>query len=342
MAPDLWALYTLMKKSRLFEEAVSELWQDGLISGEMHLGTGEEAIVAGVVSQLQEGDAMALDHRATPPLIMRGVDPVLLLCEMLGFSDGLCHGWGGHMHLFSPQHLAASSGIVGSSGPAGTGFALAAQYQRPGTVAVAFFGEGALNQGMMMEALNLAVVWKLPLVFVCKDDSWSITAESQELTGGGLRERVLGFGLPYLQVDGRDVLRVWQAAGQALDRARSGEGPSFIHAGCVHLEGHFLGYQMLRVIRKPLQELPGMTWALTRSFLRPGGGSPGERLAGVKIVSEALVDTLRDPRRQAANDPLERARQVLDSDPLRREILDNRLALETAQHLLAAVEGGAR
>ena len=143
MPPDQWSLYSLMLKSRLLEEAVVKLWHDGLISGEMHLGTGEEAVNAGVVAHLREGDAMALDHRGTAALMMRGVDPVLILREMLGRPDGLCGGKGGHMHLFSKEHLAASSGIVGASGPTASGFALSAQYLRPGAVAVAFFGEGA-------------------------------------------------------------------------------------------------------------------------------------------------------------------------------------------------------
>jgi len=167
MQAELWDLYELMLRSRTFENAVKQLWEDGLISGEMHLGTGEEAICAAIVAQLQPGDALALDHRATPPLLMRGVDPLLLLSEFMGKPDGLCSGAGGHMHLFSPQHLAASSGIVGASAPAAVGFALAALRLRPGTLAVAFFGEGAINQGMLLEAFNLAAVWKLPVLFVC-------------------------------------------------------------------------------------------------------------------------------------------------------------------------------
>src|SRR4030042_416765 len=134
----------------------------------MHSGTGEEAIIAGVVTQLREGDAMALDHRGTAALLMRGVDPVLILRELLGRPDGLCGGMGGHMHLFSPAHLAASSGIVGAAGPAAVGFALANLHLRPGKVAVAFFGEGATNQGMLLESWNLAAAWKLPVLFVCK------------------------------------------------------------------------------------------------------------------------------------------------------------------------------
>src|SRR5574342_257956 len=126
MPGDLWSLYGIMLKSRLFEEAIAKLWHEGLISGEMHLGTGEEAIIAGVVSHLREGDAMALDHRGTAALLMRGVSPGLVLREMLGLPSGLCGGAGGHMHLFARDHLAASSGIVGATGPAAAGFGLAA------------------------------------------------------------------------------------------------------------------------------------------------------------------------------------------------------------------------
>ena len=122
--------------------------------GEMHLSMGEEGIVVGIVDQLVDGDAMALDHRGTAPMLVRGVDPVLMLKEFMGRPDGLGGGMGGHMHLFSPEHLTASSGIVGSSGPAGVGFAIANQRLRPGKISVAFFGEGAMNEGMMLRILQ--------------------------------------------------------------------------------------------------------------------------------------------------------------------------------------------
>lgn len=202
MEADLWSLYRQMLRSRLFEEKVMELWDAGQISGEMHLDLGEEAIVAGVVSHLQEGDAMALDHRGTPPLVMRGMDLVSLLRELLGQKDGLCGGWGGHMHLFSQELLAASSGIVGATGPMGAGFALSAQNLRPHNIAVAFFGEGAVNQGMVMESLNLAVAWNLPVLFVCKDNELSITTYSPSVTGGNILERVRSFGMETYEADG--------------------------------------------------------------------------------------------------------------------------------------------
>ena len=246
------------------------------------MGTGEEAIIAGVVAHLREGDAMALDHRGTAALLMRGVDPVLIPRELLGYPDGLCGGMGGHMHLFSKEHLAASSGIVGAEGPAAAGFALAAQYSRPGAIAVAFFGEGAMNQGMLMESMNLASVWNLPVLFVCKDDGWAITTQSVKVTGGDLNERAQGLGVPAVEVDGRDVSAVWEAAHAAIERARSGQGPTFLHARCVHFEGHFLGFQLIRIVRDPLREMPGIAIPLTQSFLRPGGAALRERLAGLK------------------------------------------------------------
>ncbi len=337
MPPDLWALYALMLKSRLFEEAIAHLWHDGSISGEMHLGTGEEAIIAGVVSQLREGDAMALDHRGTAALLMRGVDPVVILRELLGYPDGLCGGMGGHMHLFCKEHLAASSGIVGAEGPTAVGFALAAQYSRPGTVAIAFFGDGAMNQGMLMESMNLASVWKLPVLFVCKDDGWAITTQSNQVTGGDLGERARGLGIPAVEVDGVDVSEVWEASNSAIERARSSQGPTFLHARCVHLEGHFLGFQLIRIVRDPLREMPKIAIPLTQSFLCPGGAGLRERLTGLKTVLAAVLSTLRDPRRHSANDPVRRTRTALQSDQAHLQELEDQIEKEISSILASAL-----
>jgi pyruvate dehydrogenase E1 component alpha subunit len=337
MPSDLWSLYTLMLKSRLFEEAVAKLWHDGLISGEMHLGTGEEAIIAGVVAHLREGDAMALDHRGTAALVMRGIDPVLILRELLGHSDGLCGGMGGHMHLFSKEYLAASSGIVGAEGPTAAGFALSAQYLHPGAIAVAFFGEGAMNQGMLMESMNLASAWNLPVLFVCKDDGWAITTQSERVTGGDLNERAHGLGIPAAKVDGCNVSEVWEASHSAIERARSGQGPTFLHARCVHFEGHFLGFQLIRIVRDPLREMPDIAVPLTQSFLRPGGAALRERLAGLKTVLAAVLSTVRDPRRDSANDPARRARTTLQSDPIRLQELEDEVEKEISNALASAL-----
>jgi pyruvate dehydrogenase E1 component alpha subunit len=322
-----------MLHSRLFEEVVSQLWEEGLISAEMHLGMGEEAIVAGIVAQLQEGDAMALDHRGTPPLLMRGVEPVALLREFLGHPDGLCAGRGGHMHLFSAEHLAASSGIVGASGPAAVGFALAAQHLRQGTLTVAFFGEGAMNQGMLLESLNLAAVWKLPVLFVCKDDDWAITTPSSSVIGGDLTERAKGFGMPGVNVDGRDVDAVWHAVREPIERARRGEGPTFVHAQCVHIEGHFLGDLLMRVGQHPVKELLPMAGPLLKAFTSLKGTSIGERIRTLTDVSTRGSRLSRSQTSQD-DDPLDRARHALTSDSDRLEALE----FEVSQEIQRIVE----
>lgn len=313
MQPDLWSLYRQMLRCRLFEEAVADLWHQGLISGEMHLGIGEEGIIAGVLDHIQEGDALALDHRGTAAMLMRGIDPLELLREFLGHPEGLCAGQGGHMHLFSKDHLAASSGIVGASGPTAAGFALAAQYLRPNAVAVAFFGEGALNQGMLLESLNLAVAWGLPVLFVCKDNDWAITTRSVAQTGGTPTERARGFGLPAIEVDGSDVQLVWHAAKDGVARGRSGEGPFFIHAHCAHPEGHLIDDPLLRVARRPLRELPPMVAGLTRSFLKRHGAPLRERLAALRsILPLASQAASKDYRTM---DPVAQCRSLLAGDP---------------------------
>lgn len=339
MAIDLWSLYRQMLKSRLFEEAVGELWEKGLVSGEMHMSLGEEAIIAGVLDHVVEGDALALDHRGTAPMLMSGVDPVSLLRELMGCPDGLCGGMGGHMHLFSRQHLAASSGIVGASGPAAAGFGLAAQVLRPGNIAVGFFGEGAANQGMLLEAINLAAVWALPVIFVCKDNDWAITTSSHNTYRGSLVERARSFGLKAIEVDGSDVEAVWDAAGEAISEARNGNGAAFLHAHCVHLEGHFLGDPYYRIARQPVRELWRMSTPLIRSFLHTGGARLRDRIDAVRSVLITMRAALRDYSSREKGDPITRTRLKLQSDPerlrsteedIRREI---REAVELAQAL---------
>jgi pyruvate dehydrogenase E1 component alpha subunit len=293
---DLWKLYRMMLRSRLFEDSVTDLWEKGKISGEMHLGTGEEAIIAGVVSQLEEGDAIAIDHRGTPPLIMRGIDPVLLLLEFLGHSQGLCAGQGGHMHLFSKKELVATSGIVGSSGPAATGFAIASKYKKKKNIAVAFFGEGALNQGMMLESMNLASAWNLPVLFVCKDNEWSITTISNNTTGGNLIERAKGFGIEGYEVNGTDVEAVWKLLSEIVPKMRENGSPQFIQARCVHLEGHLLGDLLVRVSRNP-KTLAEITEPLKEyaenlgeilSIVRKIGGQFKKRMDPLVVIQKKL------------------------------------------------------
>ena len=296
---DIWKLYKMMLRSRLFENAVMKLWEEGLITGEMHLGIGEEAIVAGVVSQLEEDDAMAVTHRGTPQFLMRGVDPVLLLLEFFGHPKGLCKGQGGHMHLFSKEHLMAASGIVGSSGPAATGFALALSYKNQNNIAVAFFGEGAINQGMMLESMNLASVWNLPVLFVCCDNNWAITTTANKSFRGTMIDRAKGFGIEGYSVNGTDVEAVWKVANEAVSKIHNNSSPQFIHATCAHLEGHLLGDLLLRNNRDPalmaetadsLKQYAGESLDEVLLLLRKIGGQTKKKGDPIVFIKKRLKD----------------------------------------------------
>lgn len=333
MELDLFALYRAMLRSRLFEEAVIQLWDEGKISGEMHLAIGEEAIAAGVVGQIQEGDALALDHRGTPPLIMRGIDPTLILLEFLGHPDGLCAGIGGHMHLFSRHHLAASSGIVGASAPAAVGFALSARYLRPGSIAVAFFGEGAMNQGMVLESLNLAASWKLPVLFICKDNEMAITTLSSSVTSGSLIERAKSFGMNANEIDGSDVQAVWNAAKSAIEHARYDNGPSYLHLHCWRPEGHFLGDPLIRMARHPVKEMIDMAGPLLKSVTKKKGSSVRQRAGNLRSVSSILGKTVKSQRIKE-KDPLALLRQKIITDKERLK----RIEREVKEEIQAAVE----
>ena len=309
---DIWNLYELMAKSRYFEESVKDLWEKGKIYGEMHLGLGEEAIIAGIVSQLQDGDAMALDHRGTAPLLIRGINPVALLLEFLGHQKGLCSGNGGHMHLFSKEHLVASSGIVGASGPAAAGFAFALKYKKTNNIAVAFFGEGAMNQGMMLESLNLASVWELPLLFVCKDNGWAIATRSSDVTGGSIITRVKGFGIDGAEVNGYNVAEVANIASTAIAYIRTNKKPFFIQAKCTHMEGHFLGDPLLRFKKDPIKEFGKATMPLIKSVLNPKGCAAAKRAISIKKVFGLIFKSFK--QKNPKEDPLIEVCRLLLND----------------------------
>ncbi len=337
MEPDVWQLYRSMLKSRIFEEAVIELWDQGKISGEMHLAIGEEAIAAGVLSHIQEGDALALDHRGTPQLIMRGIDPVQLLLELLGHPDGLCGGMGGHMHLFSKEHLVASSGIVGASCPAGVGFALAHHYLRPGKIVIAFFGEGSMNQGMVMESFNLASVWKLPVIFICKDNQWAITTPSASVTSGNLVDRARSFGISTEEIDGGDVAAVWNRTKPAIDGARGGKGPAFFHMHCYRPEGHFLGDPLIRIARHPVKRMKPLAGPLLKSLTKMKGTSLKGRSESLRNVV-ATIGTTMKKQFDKKQDPLKRAREKLVSEKVRLQKMEQDVRNEIQMAVRTALQ----
>ena len=310
--PNRRQLYAQMCRIRYVEEAIGALWRRGLVSGEMHLGIGEEAVVAGVLAHVEDGDSLALDYRSTPALVARGVNLEALLLELLGSEEGLCRGRGGHMHLMSPEHLAAASGIVGAPAPLACGFGLAAQYAVSDRITVAFFGDGAMNEGMLMESLNLAAVWRLPVVFVCKDNRWAVTTRSSAVTAGGLRRRARGFALPVAKVDGNDVEAVWRTAQHAVQRARRGRGPSFLLVRCQRIEGHFLGDPLVRLV-DAAGELAAEMRPLVVALREQPGAPISVRLRALATVGQKL-GMVAIERAISRRDPLVRAAQRLPEE----------------------------
>lgn len=214
----------------------------GLIPGEMHLSAGQEPVAVGVCAHLKQGDAITAPHRPHHFALAHGVDMNAMTAEIYGRDTGLCHGKGGHMHLFDPAHHFACSGIIGQGYPVAGGQALA--FKRRGTdqVAVAVAGEGAANQGAFHESLNLAGLWNLPVIFVIEDNDWAISVPRSHSTATASNaDRAAGYGMPGVRVENNEVEAVFEAAGAAIDRARAGQGPSLIEIHTLRLWGHFEG-----------------------------------------------------------------------------------------------------
>lgn len=284
--PDIQRLYRSMVRMRAMEESLAALWRRGLITGELHLGVGEEGIISGVTDHLRDDDATALDYRATPALVARGVDPVSIVLEVVGDEGGLGGGRGGHMHLFEPRRLVASTGIVGSPASMACGLALAASRLRPGAIAVGFFGDGAVNQGMVMESWNLAKVWSLPVLFVVKDNRWAATTRSDRLRAGTIAARARSFGLETATVDGNRVVAVWHAARSLIEGARRGR-PGVLVARCRRPTGHMLDDTISRTVRSPSQMI-----RLTTDMVRAQRGLAGAR--GVAEIAGTITHAMLD------------------------------------------------
>ncbi len=306
------AAYRTMTRIRLVEEALVEAWADGYVPGEYHSGIGEEGINAGVVMHLSSEDAMALDHRGTGPLIARGTDPLGLMLEVMGSERGMNSGHAGHMHLMDPELHAAADGIVGSAGPLAVGHAKALQMLHPGRVAVAFHGEAAMNQGMLMEGYNMAVAWNLPVVFVCKDNKWSITTASSDVTGGDLLARAKSFGLAVEEARGERVGDVYRAAGKLIRRARKGRGPGFLYATCHRPGGHFEGDPIVRITKHPIAQSAELIDEL-RAGEDAASDQPWDRVRGMKEIATRSTRAMRDWSGTKRKDPLRRARKTVPS-----------------------------
>lgn len=254
----LW-MYEKMVEIREYEETMAKVYleaklppkiQKGLafdigagpVPGEMHLAAGQEPVAVGVCAHLRRDDTVVGAHRPHHFAIAKDVDLNAMTAEMYGKATGLGRGKGGHMHLFDPAVKFSCSGIVGAGAPQACGAALAAKKLGTDAVAIAFFGEGAANQGAFHEALNLAALWKLPVVFVVEDNKYGISVEKSASTAiASNADRAVAYGMPGLLVEKNDAVAVFEAAGEAVARARRGEGPTLIEVKTDRYYGHFQG-----------------------------------------------------------------------------------------------------
>jgi acetoin:2,6-dichlorophenolindophenol oxidoreductase subunit alpha len=235
-------LYRRMLRIRRFEEQVNELYRAAKMPGLAHLYIGEEAVAVGVCAALSDDDYITSTHRGHGHCLAKGAELNRMFAELLGKEAGYCHGKGGSMHIADTErgNLGANAIVAGSAGIA-TGAALSAKKRGSGQVAVCFFGDGALGQGVLYEAMNMASLWKLPVVYVCEDNQYNEYTHSSEAIAGEMGARARAFAIPVEEVDGQDVQAVHAAATKAVARARAGEGPTFLLCHTYRFLGHHVG-----------------------------------------------------------------------------------------------------
>jgi pyruvate dehydrogenase E1 component alpha subunit len=238
-ADEIRALHERMLLIRRAEERLGDDFHAGRLPGNVHLYIGQEAVAAGVCAHLDDSDWITGTHRGHGHFLAKGGDPGAMMAEVYGRAEGICGGFGGSMHVADlSKGILGANGIVGGGMAIATGAALAAKLDGAGRVAAGFFGDGAANQGVLMECMNVSALWQLPMIFVCEHNGFSEFSPSATVTAGEIGERARPFAIPIAKVDGNDAVAVWTAAAEAIARARDGGGPSFIEAQTYRIRGH--------------------------------------------------------------------------------------------------------
>ncbi|MCL4394559.1 MAG: thiamine pyrophosphate-dependent dehydrogenase E1 component subunit alpha [Chloroflexi bacterium] len=241
--PERWIhMYEQMAKIRLFDEKVNELYKSAKMPGLAHLYVGEEAVAVGVCQALRREDNITSTHRGHGHCLAKGASIDRMFAELLGKAAGYCGGKGGSMHIADAMtgNLGANA-IVGGGAGIATGAAFSAKHLGQDRVSVCFFGEGALNQGILYEVMNMAALWQLPVVYVCENNLYNEYTPYKETTAGPLTARAAAFGMPSLCVDGQDVRAVYATTVKLVERARRGDGPAFLQCDTYRYYGHHVG-----------------------------------------------------------------------------------------------------
>lgn len=239
---DLHSAYRQMVLVREFENKIHRLNEKGELPGFIHLSAGQEASCVGICMNLQEGDYITSTHRGHGHVLAKGCDLVAMMDEVFAKKTGICHGKGGSMHMADLEKgILGANGIVGAGVPIAAGAALTSKTLGKDSISVAFFGDGAYNEGATLETMNLAKVFNLPLLFALEDNGWGEATPSSYAIGGDILKRAEGFGIPAQAVDGHDYCAVYEAAGDMISQIRAGGGPRFLHLDVYRYFGHFEG-----------------------------------------------------------------------------------------------------
>ncbi|MBI2880393.1 MAG: thiamine pyrophosphate-dependent dehydrogenase E1 component subunit alpha [Candidatus Tectomicrobia bacterium] len=228
---------------RKFDEMADKLFQEGHVKGSIHTSIGQEAVSMGVCANLTREDVIVSTHRGHGSAIAKGSDVKAMMAELLGRRTGLCKGKGGSMHIADlPHGLYGANPIVGANIPIAAGIALSFRLRKKPNVCVSLFGDGASNQGTFHEGLNMAAIWKLPVIYVCENNGYAVSFSTGRSTSvADIADRARGYDIPGVVVDGMDVLEVYEAAKQAVERARAGKGPSLLEMKTYRFRGHSRG-----------------------------------------------------------------------------------------------------
>ena len=301
-------LYRDMLLIRRFEEKAGQMYGMGLIGGFCHLYIGEEAVVVGVMSAVEEGDSIVTSYRDHGHMLASGMDPKGVMAELTGRSGGYSRGKGGSMHMFSlEKHFYGGHGIVGAQVPIGTGLAFSNKYKKNGAVCLTYFGDGAANQGQVYESFNMAELWKLPVVYVIENNQYAMGSSVERASAEQhLWKRGASFNIPGEEVDGMDVVAVYESGIKAVDWCRAGKGPIILEMKTYRYRGHSMSdpakyrtreeVQMVREKRDPIEHL-------------------GQRLVANGVASDDDLKAIDKETRQVVNTAAEFATESPEPDP---------------------------
>ena len=285
--------YKLMLRIRFHEEAIKTLFTRGMISGTTHLYIGQEAIAAGLVAQLRKDDFISSTHRGHGHMLAKGGESKPMLAEILGRANGYCKGKGGSMHIanITLGNLGAN-GIVSGGLPIAVGSGISAQMRGTDQITVVSFGDGAANEGNTHESMNMASLWKLPVLFLFENNRYAVSTETSHSMAGNMEKRAAGYDLPFVKVDGNDLEAVHFAAQDAIAYVRSGKGPFVMQGDTYRIEGHYYGDAM---VYRSMEEVDG--WRKKDPIMRV------EKLLTERgIMSEAGYQLVRAEIQQEVNE----------------------------------------